>query len=116
MRQITVYTIDELTEIDHLNLSEKHAECVVFCSTVNAIAHALAFCNIFDYAVENGFITPQTEPSKIFVPDNYGDSSDEEVLRKAEEWLGKNFDFAESLVQAINNYGCEFFEDGTLYQ
>lgn len=42
MRQITVYTIDELTEIDHLNLSEKHAECVVFCSTVNAIAHALA--------------------------------------------------------------------------
>lgn len=61
-------------------------------------------------------ITPQTEPSKIFVPDNYGDSSDEEVLRKAEEWLGKNFDFAESLVQAINNYGCEFFEDGTLYQ
>lgn len=57
MRQITVYTIDELTEIDHLNLSEKHAECVVFCSTVNAIAHALDFCNIFDYAVENGFLT-----------------------------------------------------------
>lgn len=113
MRQITVYTISELTEINHSNLSEKHAESVAFCSFVNAIAHALAFCNIFDYAVENGFITPQTEPSKIFAPDNYG--SDEETLRKAEEWL-KNFDFTESLVQAIDDYGCEFFEDGTLYQ
>lgn len=112
MRQITVYDIYDLNEMNYPHLDKGISES---SNVVNAIAHALAFCNIFDYAVENGFITPQTEPSKIFAPDNYGDGSDEETLRKAEEWL-KNFDFAESLVQAIDNYGCEFFEDGTLYQ
>lgn len=113
MRQITVYDIHDLNEMNHPHLDKGISKS---SNVVNAIAHALAFCNIFDYAVENGFITPQTEPSKIFAPDNYGDGSDEETLRKATEWLGNNLNFLEPLMEAIEDYGCEFFEDGTLYQ
>jgi hypothetical protein len=104
MRQISVYTIEELSEnAQHRAIAEALTNQVIKTDRlIKAIAEAL---------------TNRVIETDRLIKDDHAKLADFQNTSSSLKWLLKNKGLMFSpLFYAVRDEDCEFFEDGTLYQ